>query len=1005
MAPLSRIGSWARLARLVLRQACVHLWANRLMSTLGFLSVLLIVLMLALFTGITEYSSIVTSRLVELEQGAIDLHVRSGYLLNYSLAASVWNDDPGGHSARFESSTVVVARDNRDGQEQDNEQRSICDIVQDAEQAELFPLLPASLLALKFRREREIGLGGGWSEALDPPPGSALVSQNLAFALGLARNDSMAIYVNLVSVEMTFLGRLSTKETKARGGLRCLGALELKVHDFIPTRLSGKLGKTSGEDVDLIIEYDSMLSVLLAASNLNETERAALPSSFDELATDILLNLPSPRSEYQSADFKQVQASILDFSLRAMLPFRYMDLVPRLPVLSGLENLQFISLFLNLLALLVLVVFMVLSYVILFSLFQFSVEKQRAEAGVYRLVGMRRAGVLCMVLVESFILCIPAWALGLVAAQGLFIPATQFLSNTIDADIPSRLPGRAFLFGSLVGLVMPCIAAILPLRAALAISPSEAFLQRQSAASSGVTVTVQRDEHNVPLPLVGISLLGILYGFAVYYLFPRALLLNDLELLLGVFLLLLLSILFGLALLFVNLDLLSLKVCYFFFFFWESRVVKNLARMSMISNRLRNRKTFAMYNIAVALIVYLNVIALLQINVFENVTKQQYGAELQVISSGDRNPNAFQACKEQYERLADLEVVQKVSWVGAALRDEGSGSRYSLENLGHVLTAPARIHPVLPGFGDTVYEQFFRVTERAEHGFDDMNENRGRVALSVTEILYSAPFSDGIIVHDSVRAALGLEGTQSEFLVKTQAAAPFIRARAAAFVSLFTGFEASSFASEQPALVSFPAAVRLSNEASSFESLPLVRFVLRTIPLDRVSDTQYAELRAQLLGIPCSASLEVWEFRSTLDTLSDTRTFLNLGFLGVSVFAMLICSFSLVSSMLASVVEQSKELAVLRALGVRGFQLFRVKSGEAMALLFTSSMYGVLSGWLVALAQALQQNLFLGLPTELLFPWIPVLVILGFSVVTAMVAGLATSVYGKHKMLQELRAM
>ena len=53
--------------------------------------------------------------------------------------------------------------------------------------------------------------------------------------------------------------------------------------------------------------------------------------------------------------------------------------------------------------------------------------------------------------------------------------------------------------------------------------------------------------------------------------------------------------------------------------------------------------------------------------------------------------------------------------------------------------------------------------------------------------------------------------------------------------------------------------------------------------------------------------------------------------------AMLICFFSLSSSMLTNINEQSKEIGVLRALGLKRFSLRRAYVYEAWVILITSS--------------------------------------------------------------------
>jgi hypothetical protein len=57
------------------------------------------------------------------------------------------------------------------------------------------------------------------------------------------------------------------------------------------------------------------------------------------------------------------------------------------------------------------------------------------------------------------------------------------------------------------------------------------------------------------------------------------------------------------------------------------------------------------------------------------------------------------------------------------------------------------------------------------------------------------------------------------------------------------------------------------------------------------------------------------------------------------VIAMVICFFSLISSMYTNINEQTKEIGVLRAIGVRKFFIWRLYVYEALVLLLSSSIF------------------------------------------------------------------
>jgi ABC-type antimicrobial peptide transport system permease subunit len=64
--------------------------------------------------------------------------------------------------------------------------------------------------------------------------------------------------------------------------------------------------------------------------------------------------------------------------------------------------------------------------------------------------------------------------------------------------------------------------------------------------------------------------------------------------------------------------------------------------------------------------------------------------------------------------------------------------------------------------------------------------------------------------------------------------------------------------------------------------------------------------------------------------------------------------FSLSSSMSANLMEQVKEISVLRAIGNSKFTITKVYIYEAFVLVFSSSMIGLLVGYAIGYTMALQ---------------------------------------------------
>jgi ABC-type antimicrobial peptide transport system permease subunit len=90
--------------------------------------------------------------------------------------------------------------------------------------------------------------------------------------------------------------------------------------------------------------------------------------------------------------------------------------------------------------------------------------------------------------------------------------------------------------------------------------------------------------------------------------------------------------------------------------------------------------------------------------------------------------------------------------------------------------------------------------------------------------------------------------------------------------------------------------------------------------------------------------------------------------------------------MLANIHEQSKEIGLLRALGVTRTWIARLYALEAMVLVLSASVLGLAIGTLLAFTISAQRQLFTQLPLPFVFPTAPIFVIVVASLVSGVLA-------------------
>jgi len=101
---------------------------------------------------------------------------------------------------------------------------------------------------------------------------------------------------------------------------------------------------------------------------------------------------------------------------------------------------------------------------------------------------------------------------------------------------------------------------------------------------------------------------------------------------------------------------------------------------------------------------------------------------------------------------------------------------------------------------------------------------------------------------------------------------------------------------------------------------------------------------------------------------------------------MFLCFFSLSASMTANLYEQKKEVGVLRAIGFTKNRVRVLYFYEALVLVITSCLLGVIIGTLVGYTMLLQFNLLLKQSIVPFFPWTEFLIILLLSLICAFLS-------------------
>jgi len=275
-------------------------------------------------------------------------------------------------------------------------------------------------------------------------------------------------------------------------------------------------------------------------------------------------------------------------------------------------------------------------------------------------------------------------------------------------------------------------------------------------------------------------------------------------------------------------------------------------------------------------------------------------------------------------------------------------------------------YAVSPGFYDAALTEFLQT--------DDIG---GVFELELSRFLYSRNGLGSALISSLYMDGLVL-GMGSEFLLGVNINSPqdqsyrrVFRLKPAAFINASPGFRFSPFPAifRQDMVMGFTSFYNLLKDGrDSIEDIPLGSFLIKLV--DGIQPAEIDDIVFKLQdALAGYGSASIWDYRNIIAPFEVATMAMTYFFNFTTIVAMLISFFSLMSSMFTNVHEQTKEIAVLRALGISKFWMYKIYVYEAFVLVMASSLLGIMIGVVVGYTMTLQQVLFTQLPIPFVFPW------------------------------------
>jgi len=611
---------------------------------------------------------------------------------------------------------------------------------------------------------------------------------------------------------------------------------------------------------------------------------------------------------------------------------------------------------------------------LIYSIVSVAVEERIREYAILRTVGARRTDIFRLLLSESVFLCfigvLPGVLAGTVVAK-IIVTLVELAMHAQVGSVTLAFSWSNLLLALAAGTALSIGSAVIPALQATrwhivdALDPLRRGQIRVETRSEGGA--------NRPLLFTGIALSAL--SVVVFFVLPTAFLSGNSSLIGTVVLCLLLTILLGFTL--VAAGALPLL---------EGVIMRllagvlgpsaELARRNLERHRRRNTTTALMFILSVSLVIFVASLVVLFSRMSMTMVEHFNGADLR-LQSDDAGALGLKA------ELAGVKGVERVSEVRLLRSRTERGTAYDvvlsdLVGMKQLWLVPFGVDADLP------------------------------LVLYTNQIRYADGGLEGMLRVANYQTASGEAGSSNETppVVLSLATARFLDVRAGDLVQLAfhlgpdsrTGrFQVAAICETLAGFDSFRS--RVANAIGSGMLMPMSSF--RTLTDAAPEEAKRVKYFLKVGGDDAAqrvAATEIRErfhlrFRFGVRSAAEQKREAQVMYWTTQVFfglllavAVVISVFALIASMATAVIERRWEIGMLRALGLRRSQLFRMFLGEALGLTLSAGVAGGGIGFTLAWLFVLEAGSLAEIPVVFTMPYVTFLATFAISVVAGAVA-------------------
>ena len=357
--------------------------------------------------------------------------------------------------------------------------------------------------------------------------------------------------------------------------------------------------------------------------------------------------------------------------------------------------------------------------VLIYSLLLSDVEDKTYEYGMLRALGLQTESLVQLLCIQGVFYSIPGIIIGLIVAQILSLPITYAMSFYSSVHLPYHLNFGTLLLCFTLGLVIPILSNIFPIKRALSNTLRDSLdVYHHSSQEVNVKIEKLQSVFGLSLDQMVISILMIVIGFIIYYVIPLTFIFLNISLFLTILNGILIAMLLGFTIVTTIFQPILERQILKLLLWGNDRLLNSLIQKSLSGHRGRNKKTALMYSICLSFIIFSGAMFTLQSSIINDNIKLGVGSDLLVISATTKNPLQEEKMREFLEQEMSKNetdrVVLNYSFLTYPMWELPEIKHNWVSNLADYPWHRLTVYGVEEDFLNTIYNEFVIFSEETD---------------------------------------------------------------------------------------------------------------------------------------------------------------------------------------------------------------------------------------------------------------------------------------------------